>query len=74
MQERLSGRVMDVVKKNALIPYNIKEAKKKKKKKEKERKKETCTKNIPLYIYMVILVQIGKIQNKKIYLLIWLNG
>ena len=69
MQERLSGKVMDVVKKNALIPYKIKEAKKKKKW-EKERKKETCTKNI----YMVILVQIGKIQNKKIYLLIWLNG
>ena len=63
---------MDVVKKNALIPYKIKEAKKKKKK--RERKKETCTKNILLSIYMVILVQIGKIQNKKIYLLIWLNG
>jgi spore coat polysaccharide biosynthesis protein SpsF (cytidylyltransferase family) len=31
MQERLSGKVMDVVKKNALIPYKIKEAKKKKK-------------------------------------------
>jgi hypothetical protein len=69
MQERLSGKVMDVVKKNALIPYKIKEAKKK-----RERKKETCTKNILLSIYMVILVQIGKIQNKKIYLLIWLNG
>jgi hypothetical protein len=68
MQERLSGKVMDVVKKNALIPYKIKEAKKKKR--EKERKKETCTKNI----YMVILVQIGKIQNKKIYIFIWLNG
>ena len=63
---------MDVVKKNALIPYKIKEAKKKKK--TRERKKETCTKNILLSIYMVILVQIGKIQNKKIYLLIWLNG
>jgi len=63
---------MYVFKKNALIQYNIKQAKKKKK--TRERKKETCTKNILLSIYMVILVQIGKIQNKKIYLLIWLNG
>jgi hypothetical protein len=38
MQERLSGKVMDVVKKNALIPYKIKEAKKKNERKREKRR------------------------------------
>jgi spore coat polysaccharide biosynthesis protein SpsF (cytidylyltransferase family) len=49
MQERLSGKVMDVVKKNALIPYKIKEAKKKKK--EREKKGDMYKKYSTLYIY-----------------------
>jgi hypothetical protein len=39
MQERLSGKVMDVVKKNALIPYKIKEAKKKKNERKREKRR-----------------------------------